>query len=150
MNRVRPGTIPALVAAPIAFAAAAHYLSVIFARHRDVPPPPMPVEVGVWFIAGYAIAGGVLAVTAVTLPRGRAYVLAAAAGMIAFIGMLGTVSSLSLTFGLSLLLAACLTGVATVRAWRFEGAGKAAMFATALLMYLVGIGGYAATVVLPR
>lgn len=148
MTRVRAGTLPALAAAPIAFFAAANYLTVIFAQQRDLTH--MPIELGVWFIAGYAIAGGALAAISAVLPGGRAYVLAAAAGMILFIGMIGTVSSLAFTFGMPLLAATVLVSVAAARARWIEGTSKAAAFATALLMYVVGVGGYIATIVLPR
>lgn len=140
--------IPAILAAVIALAGVTEYLAVIFAQGRELAP--MRVELGVWFIAGYAAAGGVLAAASIGMPRGRAYALAAAAGMIAFIGTIGMVSSLALTFGLPLLAAAALAGVASARARTIEGTSKAAALATALLAYLGGLGGYFAAFALGR
>ena len=91
---------------------------------------------------------GVLALASAAMPSGRAWALAAAAGMQTFIALLVLLSSIGLFVGPPMLLAAGLTSVATARASRLEGTRTATAFAVAVLLLLVGVGGELATIAL--
>lgn len=131
--RVRAGTLPALGAGAIAFVIGAYYLSVI-AEQGDLSAPR------VWLVAGYIFAGGGLTMASLVGSQRRAYWLAAAAGMLTFIGAIGV-----FTIGAPLLIAGGLATIAAGRAAPAAGASRATALAVALLVVLAGAGGLLTT-----
>lgn len=132
------GTIPALGAAAIALAIGVSYLSII-AGQGDLCAPVA------WLVAAYILGAGGLAIATLVLRSRRTSCLAAAAGMLTFVGIAGM-----FTIGLPLLLAAGLATIAAVRASRIEHASVAAAAGLAGLLMLAGTGALIGLIALTR